>query len=97
MARGVVVKPGELSLLNEIRDTYTLPVFVKPNNNGSSYGITKVQDWLKLEPALEEGFHYDHEILVEEGITGTEVTCGGVPTSGRNCCTATLRGACRNT
>ncbi|HAE14628.1 MAG: D-alanine--D-alanine ligase [Chitinophagales bacterium] len=76
MARGVVVKPGELSLLNEIRDTYTLPVFVKPNNNGSSYGITKVQDWLKLEPALEEGFHYDHEILVEEGITGTEVTCG---------------------
>ena len=51
-----------------------LPVFVKPNKNGSSYGVSKVIKEEDLLPAIENSFKYDDEILVEEFLQGTEVT-----------------------
>ncbi len=60
-----------------------LPVFVKPNKNGSSYGAAKVSKQEDLQAAIEEAFKYDDEILVEEFIQGTEVTCGVITTGGR--------------
>jgi len=59
-----------------------LPVFVKPNKNGSSYGVSKVNSEEELLPALENGFKYDDEILVEEYLQGTEVTCGVITLDG---------------
>jgi D-alanine-D-alanine ligase len=55
-----------------------LPLFVKPNNNGSSYGVTKVKEWAALEPAIELALQYDHEIMVERALVGTEYSCGVV-------------------
>jgi len=53
-----------------------LPVFVKPNNGGSSIGMSKVNDAAELEPALEKAFKEDDQVLVEEFISGREFTIG---------------------
>jgi D-alanine-D-alanine ligase len=53
-----------------------LPVFVKPNNGGSSIGMSKVNKPEELEPALEKAFKEDDQVLVEEFISGREFTVG---------------------
>ena len=53
-----------------------LPVFVKPNNGGSSLGISKVNTAQELAPALEKAFKEDTQVLVEEFISGREFTIG---------------------
>jgi len=60
------------SLLNEL----ALPVFVKPNNGGSSVGMSKVSDANELQNAIKKAFNEDSEILIEEFIDGREITCG---------------------
>lgn len=59
------------------------PVFVKPNKNGSSYGAAKVNEPADLPAAIENAFKYDDEILIEEFIAGTEVTCGVISIEGK--------------
>lgn len=53
-----------------------LPCFVKPNAEGSSFGVSKVKTEEEFDTALEEAFGKCHEILVESFIEGTEFTCG---------------------
>lgn len=53
-----------------------LPLFVKPNNGGSSIGMSKVNTAEELAPALEKAFKEDPQILVEEFISGREFTIG---------------------
>ncbi len=67
----------------DVKPTLSLPVFVKPNKNGSSYGAAKVSNAEELMPALENAFKYDDEVLVEEYLQGTEVTCGVITLNGK--------------
>lgn len=67
---------GETFNENEIIEKLGLPVFVKPNDGGSSFGVTKVTDIKALEPAIEKAFLEGNEVLIESFISGTEVTCG---------------------
>ncbi len=53
-----------------------LPVFVKPNRAGSSYGISKVKDPGELLPAIEKAFREDKEVIIEEFIEGREFSVG---------------------
>ena len=53
-----------------------LPVFVKPNNGGSSLGISKVSDPAELSAALQKAWAEDNQILIEECIVGREFTIG---------------------
>lgn len=53
-----------------------LPVFVKPNNGGSSIGMSKVNDSGALAAAVEKAFKEDDQVLVEEFISGREFTIG---------------------
>ena len=53
-----------------------LPVFVKPNNGGSSIGMSKVNKPDELEKALAKAFKEDDQILIEEFISGREFTVG---------------------
>lgn len=53
-----------------------MPFFVKPNNGGSSIGMSKVDEIAELAPALEKAFKEDTQILVEEFIKGREFTIG---------------------
>lgn len=60
----------------EIISALKLPVFVKPNQNGSSVGITKAHNKEELLKAVEYAFSFDSEILLEEFIKGREIACG---------------------
>jgi D-alanine-D-alanine ligase len=53
-----------------------LPVFIKPNNGGSSIGMSKVNSPELLQEALEKAFNEDSQVLVEEYIKGREFTIG---------------------
>jgi D-alanine-D-alanine ligase len=53
-----------------------LPMFVKPNNGGSSIGMSKVNKAAELAPALEKAFKEDDQVLIEEFIAGREFTVG---------------------
>lgn len=52
------------------------PVFVKPNREGSSLGMSRVDDMEALLPALEQALALDDEVLVERLIEGREFTIG---------------------
>ena len=60
-----------------------LPVFVKPNNGGSSLGMSKVSVAGKLQEALDKAFREDEQVLVEEAIVGREFTIGVFRTKGQ--------------
>jgi D-alanine-D-alanine ligase len=60
----------------QILSQLSLPVFVKPNNGGSSIGMSKVNEAADLAGALEKAFREDDQILVEEFIAGREFTIG---------------------
>ncbi len=51
------------------------PVFVKPNKNGSSYGISRVEKKEQVHSAIQKAMEFDEEVLVEEEIKGRELTC----------------------
>ncbi len=51
------------------------PLFVKPANAGSSFGITKVLETGDLSGAVETAFRYDSKVILEEAISGFEVGC----------------------
>lgn len=53
-----------------------LPYFVKPNNGGSSIGMSKVTEASQLEGAIEKAFAEDNQVLIEEMIQGREFTVG---------------------
>lgn len=84
-ARSVVAKREDdrAVLASRVNSELTYPLFVKPNKNGSSYGASKVDSAEGLEAAIRLAFDYDDEILAEEYIKGTEVTCGVLRYQGR--------------
>ncbi|MDR1373079.1 MAG: D-alanine--D-alanine ligase [Dysgonamonadaceae bacterium] len=53
-----------------------LPVFVKPNDGGSSFGTTKVCAVKDLQIAINRAFDEGKEVIVESLMSGTEITCG---------------------
>lgn len=67
---------------NDILQQLQLPVFVKPNNGGSSIGMSKVSEAADLQAALEKAFKEDDQVLVEEFIKGREFTIGVLKTKG---------------
>ena len=81
--KGKLIRKGEDVDIQELFNTLGLPCFVKPNNGGSSFGITKIKSSDELEAALTTAFAEDaKEALVEEYIEGTEITCGLVKLNG---------------
>ena len=62
--------------ITEILKVLKLPYFVKPNNGGSSIGMSKVNKAEELQAALDKAFREDDQVLVEQMITGREFTVG---------------------
>jgi D-alanine-D-alanine ligase len=65
-----------------IWEEIAFPCFVKPNNGGSSVGMSKVTKAEELEIALQKAFHEDDEVIVEDFVAGRELTCGVLRTEG---------------
>jgi D-alanine-D-alanine ligase len=59
-----------------------LPVVVKPNRDGSSYGVTIAHTKEQFEQGIEAAQAYGSEVLVEEYLEGMEVTCGVIDITG---------------
>jgi len=68
--------------LQQIIDGLSFPVFVKPNNGGSSIGMSKVYEAKELEGAIQKAFKEDDQVLVEQMIKGREFTIGVFKTKG---------------
>ncbi|RYY61710.1 MAG: D-alanine--D-alanine ligase [Chitinophagaceae bacterium] len=60
----------------EVAATLKFPVFVKPNNGGSSIGMSKVDEAGALQSAIDKAFAEDNQVLVEEMVQGREFTVG---------------------
>lgn len=56
------------AVVDDIESALSYPVFTKPARQGSSIGITRVQSRDQLRQGLEEAFHYDRIVIVEQGI-----------------------------
>jgi D-alanine-D-alanine ligase len=65
-------KPIDLAALSGMG----LPLFVKPNKNGSSYGVSKVKSTEELPAAIAKAFEFDDEVVVEGFLAGIEVSNG---------------------
>ncbi|KNC95360.1 D-alanine--D-alanine ligase [Trabulsiella odontotermitis] len=52
-----------------------LPLFVKPANQGSSVGVSKVTSEAQYHQAVALAFEFDHKVVVEQGIKGREIEC----------------------
>ena len=76
MAKSVRLVAGDPVNTRSLVDKLGLPLFVKPNAGGSSFGVTKVKSEETLLQAIEHAWSESREALVEEYIAGTEYTCG---------------------
>ena len=61
-----------------VPDKFHFPLIVKPNSNGSTFGVTLVEDAVQWKDALREAFRYDSCVFVEEYIKGVEGAIGVV-------------------
>lgn len=77
VSRSVLLIKNHFTSPEEIINTLRFPVFVKPNNGGSSIGMSKVNNASEeLGAAIDKAFKEDDQILVEEFIEGRELTIG---------------------
>jgi len=77
VSRSVVLYKKDESIPEELIKNLSFPVFVKPNNGGSSIGMSKVNSHSEeLGAAIEKAFEEDDQILIEEFIKGRELTIG---------------------
>ncbi len=75
-AKSIYLRKGEAVDEAKIIQELGLPLFVKPNQSGSSLGISKVKEGSELKKALDFAFAEDNEILIESFLKGTEVSVG---------------------
>jgi len=76
IADAVLVKKYSDYNIDEIIDQTGLPCFVKPNNGGSSVGMSKVTERDLLASAIERARKEDDHVLIESFVEGREITCG---------------------
>lgn len=75
-AKSIYITKGDVINTNEIIDQLGFPFFVKPNQSGSSLGVSKVDVIEDLQKALEFAFAQDNDILIESYLNGKEVSVG---------------------
>lgn len=75
-ASSVLLRRREKVELGLLIDQLGLPCFVKPNDGGSSFGVTKVKEVSQLLPAIELAFKEGDRVMVEGLMEGMEITCG---------------------
>lgn len=60
---------------SDVQAQLGLPLFVKPANQGSSVGVSKVTNEAQYHEAVRLAFEFDHKVVVETGINGREIEC----------------------
>lgn len=84
VAKSILIIKNNFESPDEIVKTLKFPVFIKPNNGGSSIGMSKVDNPSdELGEAIEKAFKEDDQVLVEEMIIGREFTVGVFKADGK--------------
>lgn len=81
--KAMLVREGYKFDQEKIADSIGIPCFIKPNNGGSSFGITRVSKESQIREAVQKAFEEDNEVIIEELIVGTELTGGVIKTADR--------------
>ena len=76
VAQSTLLHAGDPIDENAIVQTLGLPLFVKPTDSGSSYGISKVKEVAQLPSAIDRAFKEGRTVVLESFLDGIEVTCG---------------------
>lgn len=82
VARSVQLFENSLENEERILKELRLPLFIKPNNGGSSIGMSKVNYPRELSEALKNAFAEDKQVLVEEFVSGREFSIGAFKSKG---------------
>ena len=83
MAEAILIRKGEITDYESIIGQIGIPCFIKPNDSGSSFGVTKVKMKEELSPAIEAAFKESNEVIIEAFMKGREVACGVVKTKNK--------------
>jgi D-alanine-D-alanine ligase len=84
VAKSVLLIKNSFTSADEVVERLRFPVFIKPNNGGSSIGMSKVmQPSAELGAAIDKAFKEDDQVLVEEFIRGREFTIGVLKSGGK--------------
>lgn len=83
MAESILIRRGETVNTKALLSKIGLPCFVKPNDSGSSFGVSKVKKEEDLFPSFNKAFEESDEVLVEAFMEGREVACGVVKAAGK--------------
>lgn len=83
LAREIFLRRGDRIDPERMVAELGLPLFVKPNASGSSFGVTRVTTAEQIPAAVEAAFAESEEVLVEECIRGREMGCGVMIAGGR--------------
>jgi D-alanine-D-alanine ligase len=83
VAKEIFLHRGDRVDEEEIVAQLGLPLFVKPNASGSSFGVTRVTEKEQIAAAVEEAFKESDDVLIEEFIAGREMGCGVLITKER--------------
>ncbi|MES2479183.1 MAG: D-alanine--D-alanine ligase [Bacteroidota bacterium] len=76
ISNSVLLFKDQAYSIGNILEQLKMPLFVKPNESGSSLGVSKVTSVENLLPAIEKAFKEDDQVLIEEFIEGRELTIG---------------------
>ena len=74
-ARDIFVRKGQSVDPEEWVSRLGLPMFVKPTDGGSSFGVSKVKTVQDVLPAVQNAFAEGETVIAEEAIVGRELTC----------------------
>jgi D-alanine-D-alanine ligase len=83
MADAVLIRKGEYFDQSDIIRHIGLPCFVKPNDSGSSFGVTKVKKSEEFLTAVNNAFKESDAVLIEAYMKGREVACGVIKTKSK--------------
>lgn len=75
MADSRLLRKGQVINWEDL-ESMGFPLFVKPNKNGSSYGVSKVEDNSCIQTSVKKAFEYDDEVIVEQFMEGREFSNG---------------------
>ena len=83
LAKEILIRKGECPDPDAMVAKLGLPMFIKPNASGSSFGVTKVRSKEEIPAAIEAAFKESDSVLAEEFIEGREMGCGVMIAGGR--------------
>lgn len=76
IAESMLIRKGQKVSNDDIISRVGLPCFIKPNEGGSSFGVTRCKTAEDIQPAIEKAMHESPEVVIESELKGTEISNG---------------------